>query len=100
MADTRWPEKPWNTGGNRAGPAGRFGMAPQTARVAAGPLVVALDVVAAEGALELEARLQPLVAAARIRWNGRRPDPFAQLDLPSVLKAALDAALPRHGRRL
>ncbi|WP_433358917.1 hypothetical protein [Streptosporangium sp. CA-115845] len=83
---------------NRAGSAGRFGMIPQTALVAAGLLAVALRVVAAEGEWELAARLKPLAAAARIRWNGRHPDPLAELDLPSVFAEALDV-LPRRGRR-
>ncbi|MFC4898672.1 hypothetical protein ACFQVD_30270 [Streptosporangium amethystogenes subsp. fukuiense] len=83
---------------NRAGSAGRFGMIPQTALVAAGLLAVALHVVAAEREWELAARLKPLAAAARIRWNGRHSDPLAELDLPSVFAEALDV-LPRRGRR-
>ncbi|TMR88173.1 TniQ family protein [Nonomuraea basaltis] len=83
---------------NRAGSAGRFGMLPQTALVAAGLLAVAIEVVAVEGESELATRLKSLAAAARIRWNGRRPDPLAELDLPSVFAAALDA-MPRRGRR-
>jgi hypothetical protein len=58
---------------NRAGPVGRFGMAPRTALVAAGLLAVALEVAAAEGESELVARLMPLAAAARTRWKERRP---------------------------
>ncbi|WP_236051141.1 hypothetical protein [Nonomuraea cypriaca] len=85
---------------NRAGPAGRFGMAPRTALVAAGLLAVALKVAAAEGESALVARLMPLAGAARIRWKERRPDPLTRMDLPAVFTAALEAVLGGQARRL
>ncbi|MGW5680509.1 TniQ family protein [Nonomuraea sp. NPDC003754] len=90
------------TGGqrwNRAGPVGRFGMAPRTALVAAGLLAVAMEVATAESESELEARLMPLAAAARIRWKERRPDLLTLVALPPVFREALDAVLSGQARR-
>ncbi|MFF4621958.1 TniQ family protein [Nonomuraea jabiensis] len=84
---------------NRAGPVGRFGMAPRTALVAAGLLAVVLEVAAAEGEPELVARLMPLAAVARLRWKERRPDLLKQVDLPPAFAAALDAVLGGQARR-
>ncbi|MEU4234964.1 hypothetical protein AB0F17_62730 [Nonomuraea sp. NPDC026600] len=84
---------------NRAGPVGRFGMAPRTALVAAGLLAVALEVAAAEEESELVARLIPLAAAGRMRWKERRPDLLTHVALPSVFRAALDAVLGGQARR-
>ncbi|MGW0811061.1 hypothetical protein [Nonomuraea sp. NPDC002799] len=84
---------------NRAGPVGRFGMAPRTALVAAELLAVALEVAAAERESELVARLMPLAAAARMRWRERRPDLLTQMALPSVFTAALNAVLDGQAHR-
>ncbi|WP_186403765.1 TniQ family protein [[Actinomadura] parvosata] len=84
---------------NRAGPVGRFGMAPRTALVAAGLLAAALEVAAAESESELETRLMPLAAAARMRWKERRPGLLTRVALPSVFTAALDAVLGEQARR-
>ncbi|MBB3733866.1 hypothetical protein FHR33_009819 [Nonomuraea dietziae] len=84
---------------NRAGPVGRFGMAPRTALVAAGLLATASKVAAAEEESELVARLMPLATAARMRWKERRPDLSTPMALPPVFTAALDAVSPSAGRR-
>ncbi|GGO61913.1 hypothetical protein GCM10012289_05280 [Nonomuraea cavernae] len=85
---------------NRAGPVGRFGMAPRTALVAAGLLAVALEVAAAESESALVARLMPLAAAARMRWKERRPDLLTQVATcaPSNVIRLVSGSVSRRSR--
>ncbi|MEV1002684.1 TniQ family protein [Nonomuraea sp. NPDC050202] len=78
---------------NRAGPAGRFGMAPRTASTAAGLLAVASEVAAADGESELVARLMPLAGGAT-----RNPvDTDRSAGIPPTSSPAVSNALSLAG---
>lgn len=61
-------------------------------------MTVVLDVVAAADEVDLAARLEPLVATAQRSRRRLRWDLLAELNLPAVFGAALDAARRRACR--